>query len=604
MVKIKENLIKLFNSIFRKNRTPMITNVTKQNYNEYRKTYNTLSKIFSKLDKIDTYLIGGISATIQTNQDLYRQNDDIDIMCKEGDLPRLIETLQKIGYSVDDRRDIRTRNIVNSDGHFQAIDHELNATTQNKNMLDVGIFTYQININEVIRHSYAFEEKTGQFVGTEEVIPKELFDLMYDSRIVDYKGIKLKTQSKEYIYITKSRGTREKDKLDALAIEQTLDDKSKAKIARIKELETKVRTYSITYNKDGKVMSRTKLPTLEEKVNDYLDSLFIKDVTKTPEEIISDVFQSDIYHRIIDSHPEIDSLMIEWQKKYKNYTYQDKINLLTKSYSNSLENFSKEAIDNALDFLQRRRINHGRSNNDIELCDEARKIFELMQEYGQSIKKIFVNNNIYITHISDVAPEKLEGGKLIKSLNKPNNYETEIVDGVFASSSPVNGNNPYMARNSSGMILLDKSTCIYGSDNINVTQDSEGKKHAELKQPNYIYYINPENFTPVCNLTINSYTHKPVFEFSEEWISDTAIDISDPNQVRNIDKLRDVTSLLKYYTILCDVKSQCIGMKAKQLGSKEKALKYITEKINDGNVRNINQETGINNRDLSDITRV
>lgn len=604
MLEIRENIIKFFNRIFRKNSTPMIANITKQNYDEYRRTYDTLSKIFSDLGGIDAYLIGGISSAIQTNQDLYRQNSDIDIMCKEKDLFRLIEKLQKIGYSVDDRRGIKTRNRVDLDGHFQARDHELNANTRNKNVLGVGIFTYQVKGNEVITHSYAFEEKEEKFVGIEKVMPKELFELMYDNRIVNYKGMKLKTQSKEYIYMAKSRGSREKDKLDTLVIEPTLDDKSKEKITRIKELELKTRTYRILYDKDGKIESRTKLPTLEERVNAYLDSLFMKDTTKTSKEIIASVLQSDEYHRIVGNYPKIDSLIKAWKEKSKNYTYQDKIKLLTQSYSECLKGFSKESIDNALDFLQRRHINHGMNNDDIELCDEAKKIFKLMQKYGQSIKKIFVDNNIDIIHITDVAPEKLEGGKLRKSLDKANNYETERVNGVFASSSPVNGGkNPYIARNGSGMIILGKSTYIYGSDNINVIQDSGGKKHAVLKQPNYIYYINPADFTPVCNLTINPTTHRPVFEFSEEWISNTAIDISDQNQIRGVDEVKEVTSLLEHYTILCDVQSQGIGMKARQQKSKEDALQYVAEKIKDGSVRNINQETGINDRNLLDIDR-
>ena len=603
MIRIKENIFNLFNRIFRKSSTPMISNVTKQNYDEYRRTYDTLSIIFSKLDEIDAYLMGGISAAIQAQQDLYRQNSDIDIMCKKEDLSRLIEALQKIGYRLDDRRNIKTRNRVDLHGHFQAMDHELNAYTNNKNMLDVGIFTYQVKGNEVITCSYVFEEREGRIVGTEKVRSKELFDLMYDGKTIDYKGIRLKTQSKEYTYITKSRNSRKKDKLDALAIEQALDDKSKEKIARIKKLESKTRTYRLLYDKDGKVESRTKVPTLEEKVNAYLDTLFMNSSTKFPEQIIADVLQSDEYHKIIISHPEIDSLIEGWKEKSKSYTYQDKIELLTESYSRRLDGFSKEAIDNALDFLQRRYTNHGRDSNDIELCFEAKEIFKLMQEYGQSIKEIFVDNNIDIAHTTNVAPEKLEGGILRRSLDRANNYETERVDGVFASSSPVNGNNAYIARTSSGMIKLDKSTYIYGSDNITVTQDSEGKKHAILKQPTYIYYINPASFTPVCNLTINPNTHKPVFEFSEEWISDTTIDIFDPDQTRGVDKVEDVTNLLKHYTILCDVKSQGIGIKARQLKSRKEALQYVTEKINDGSVRNINRETGINDRNISSIDR-
>ena len=603
MLGFRENIIKFFNIILRRNTTPMIANVTKQNYDEYSKTYDTIFQIFSKLDGVNAYLIGDISVAVQTNQDLYRQNSDIDIMCNEEGLSRLVQILQEIGYSVDDRRGIKTRNVVDEHGHFQAMDHELNAYTRNKNMLSVGIFTYQVKNGEVVTHSYAFEEKEGRIVGTEKVMPKELFDLMYDDRIIDYKGMKLKTQSKEYIYMTKSRGYREKDKIDSSIIEPTLDDKSNAKISRIKELEAKTRTYRLLYGKDGKVESKTKLHTLKEKVDAYLNYLFMKDTTKTPEQIISDVFQSDEYHRIVDSNPEIDSLIESWKERAKNYTYKEKVELLTHSYSKRLKDFSKESIDNALDFLHRRQINHGKSDNDIELSDEAKEIFKLMQEYGQSIKKIFVDNNIDLTHITNIAPEKLEGGEIRKSLDRANNYETERVDAVFASSSTVDGNNPYIARNNSGMITLGRSTYIYGSDNINVTQDSESKKHAVLKQPNYIYHINPASFTPICNLTKNPHTHQPIFEFSEEWISDTAIDIYNPNQMRGVDEIKDVTSLLENYTILCDIRRQGIGIKARQLKSKEETLQYVAEKIKDGSVININQETGINDRDLSGIDR-
>ena len=603
MSRIQDKIIKLFNRIFRRSNFPMIANVSEQNYDEYRKTYDTLSKIFSKIDGIDLYLIGGISAAILTNRDLYRQNDDIDIMCQEEQLPFLIKLLQEAGYSVDDRRGIKTRNTVDIDGQFHAIDHELNADTKSKKLLGVGIFTYSIKGNEVITHSYSYHEKEGRVIGVEKVMPKELFDLMYENNAVDYKGVKLKTQSKEYIYLTKSRGKREKDKLDASVIEPTLDDESKEKIARIRELESKVKQYRLLFDKDGKIESRDRIPSLEDKVNSYLDSLYIKSSTKTSEQIINDVLHSEQYDRVVIEHPEIDLLIKEWQEKTKHYTYKDKIRLITNDYSKRLKGFNRKAIDNALDFLQRRHQNQGKDNNDIELNAEAKEIFKLMTEYKQSIKRIIVDNSIDITHITSIAPEELEGGVLRKSIDRANNYETERVDGVFASSTPVDGNNPYIARNSSGMIRLGKSTYIYGNDNIEVTQDSEGKKHAILRKPNYIYYINPTSFNPVCNLTIDSISHEPVFEFSEEWISDSEVDISDPSQVRNIEQVKDVTNLLEHYTILCDVQSQGIGIKARQLNNKSDALEFLETKIEDGNVRNINHETGINDKELSSIER-
>lgn len=276
------------------------------------------------------------------------------------------------------------------------------------------------------------------------------------------------------------------------------------------------------------------------------------------------------------------------------HTYRNKIELLTREFSKKLESYSKKTIDNALDFLQRRRENHGSNINDIEISDEVKEIFDLMKEYGEAIKKLFVENNIGITHITSTSPQKLEGGIIRKSINRANNYETERVDAVFASSSPIDGNNPYIARNNSGMIRLGESTYIYGGDNIEVVSAEDGKKYAMLRKPNFIYYINPKNFTPVCNLTINPYTHKPTFEFSEEWISSTEIDLSNPNQVSKIEEVKDVTKLLEHFTILCDVKSQGIGIEAIQTRNRQKAIEIIREKIEDGSIRNINQETGIN----------
>ena len=181
--------------------------------------------------------------------------------------------------------------------------------------------------------------------------------------------------------------------------------------------------------------------------------------------------------------------MANWEDKAKNYTYENKISLLTTSYSKKLEEYSGESIENVLDFIKQRQINEGRADKDISLSDEAKDIFKLMQEYEDSIKKVFVDNNICLTHITEVAPDELENGKLRKSINRPNNYLTERVDAVFASSTPIDGKNLYIARNGYGMVRLAESTYIYGNDNINVVQDSEGKKHAMLKQPNYIYKI-------------------------------------------------------------------------------------------------------------------
>ena len=603
MPSVLENIKKYLNRIYRMYSTKRLPGTSKQNYGKYFRTYYTLSRVFKKLEGLDAYLVGGVSAAIQTNHDLYRENCDLDIMCREEDLGQIIKTLEELGYSVKDRRGIKTRNKRGVDGEFHASSHELDADTSDTNMLGIGLFTYQVKGNEVITHTYAFEEREGRIVGFEKVMPKELFELMYDSREVEYKGMKLKTNSKEYVYMKKMKGKREKDKQDVSILEPTLDEKSKEKMQRIKELEARVKVYKLLYDKEGKITSRTQLPTFEDRIYRYMDYLYMNDTTKTPEQIISDAIQSTEYAKAKETFPQVDSVVESWRKKTKDYTYRNKIELLTKEYSRKLNEFSKEGINNVLDFLQNRSRNDGRSDSDIELNDDAKKIFELMAEYQKRIKNIFVDNNISLTHVTNVAPDRLEDGVLKKSIDRENTYKTERVDGVFASSKPLDGTNPYIARNDSGMVRLGEKIYIYGNDNVDVVQDSEGKKRAMLRQPNYAYHLNPKWFMPVCTLTWDSRTNRPVFEFSEEWIAENEMNISDPEQVISIDKIEDVTSLLEHYTVLSDIQSQGIGWVARHKHDKKEVLKYIREMIANGSVRNINHEAGINDREFLDDDR-
>ena len=349
-------------------------------------------------------------------------------------------------------------------------------------------------------------------------------------------------------------------------------------------------------NKIWKSESINRNNDFEDEVYEKLDILYMKSTTKTPEQIVEDILEKEEYIKILNKYPKIKFLLDKWKEKSKDYTYMDKIRLIGEDYSRKLQDFDKKDIDNAISFLKRRYEKHGRDNEDIELSDEAKKIFELKTEYGKDIKKIFVDNNIDLTHITSISPEKLEGGVLRKSIDSLNMYETERVDAVFASSTPIDGKNPYIAWKDGELVKLGDSEYIYGNNNIEIIKDSEGKKRAMLKEPNYIYHISPEKFEPVCNFTIDKTTNEPVFEFSDEWISDTEVDISDNKQVKKIEEVKDVTSLLENYTILCDKYSKRIGMKAIKLGNEKEGMQFIIEKIREGSVRYINGEAGINAR--------
>ena len=79
-------------------------------------------------------------------------------------------------------------------------------------------------------------------------MPEELFDLMYSSQDIEYKGTTVKCQSKEFTYLSKSSGNREKDKLDASVIEQYIGENEKKKIDRIKKLQKRIEKYRNTYD--------------------------------------------------------------------------------------------------------------------------------------------------------------------------------------------------------------------------------------------------------------------------------------------------------------------------------------------------------------------
>ena len=249
-------------------------------------------------------------------------------------------------------------------------------------------------------------------------------------------------------------------------------------------------------------------------------------------------------------------------------------------------------------------INRRKKNNSGELIgiekqidsldDNTKRIFRLMKQYQNDIKQIFISNAESIAHITDIAPDNMIGGKIAKSNNRENHYQTERGDWVFASSSPIDGSNPYIARDpQKGMIIIAKNAYIYGGNNMQIQEDEQGNKHVVLKKPNYVYEINPENFTPVVTLNIDE-TGKAYFEFSEEWISEEEIDINNPHQVIGIRKISDITDVVRVYQVFCDVNMTGEAIKIRSSGSVENSIRLLKESIRTGRLRYINGEAGIN----------
>lgn len=201
----------------------------------------------------------------------------------------------------------------------------------------------------------------------------------------------------------------------------------------------------------------------------------------------------------------VESRNIEDNRMFDQINIQVELESLLDEYNKKLEIYSSETVEKAFTVLDEKKEKIQSNSqtllkNENYLDLETNQIFELMKRYAQDIKQVFIEQNATITHITDVSPKEMIGGKISKSINRANNYETEVGDWVFASSSPIECN-PYMVRNSkSGMVCIDKNICIYGDDNIKIQQDKHGNNVVKLIRPNYAYNINPEKFNPVVTM--------------------------------------------------------------------------------------------------------
>ncbi len=277
----------------------------------YLSTYETIKKVYTEINKngINAYMIGGISSAIQAGIDLYRQNEDIDLMVSKEDLPQLVESLSKIGYNVEDKRGHLTENYIDEDGTFHQADHELNADINSQDMLGVGIFVFERKDGTVITNSYAYEENSKAVIGNQNIMPEELFDLMYSSEEIEYKGIPVKCQSKEFTYLSKSSGNREKDKLDAGVIEQYIGEDEQKKIDRIRKLQKRIVRYKNTYDKDGNIIRSEKMPGTEDKIANFIAGIAAKNGDLSNEELKEVIFNNETVKRFMEKDEDIRNIM-------------------------------------------------------------------------------------------------------------------------------------------------------------------------------------------------------------------------------------------------------------------------------------------------------
>lgn len=283
---------------------------------EYKNTYNTIKKVYDEINKsdINVYMIGGISAAIQANIKLYRQNSDIDLMVEKKDLDVLIQALKNIGYQVEDRRGILTTNFIDEKGTFHPIGHDLDANIKSSDMLGVGIFVFEREEGTIIRTSYTYDEREKSIIGWQRKIPEELFDLVYSNDSIEYAGTQVRCQTKEYTYFTKSNGKRDKDKLDASVIEEYIGIEEQRKVERIRTLQKRTKEYKIIYDKDGNIVSSEKQPEIEDKIGSFISQIVQTHKGISNQEIKQIVLNDEIVKSYMEKDEDVNTIMNLWKE--------------------------------------------------------------------------------------------------------------------------------------------------------------------------------------------------------------------------------------------------------------------------------------------------
>lgn len=156
-------------------------------------------------------MVGALSVFIGTGVPLFRYHGDLDFMIAEKDIDKVKEALKDSDYVFEDNR-LTTDKTYNPNVGLTQGEHEVIANHKD-NEFHLGFFLFDrhrngsININE-----YYKGRKDGKDVPMvlKRHLPKELVELEYTSKNVEYEGVSFRTSTLESIYSKKYILPREK----------------------------------------------------------------------------------------------------------------------------------------------------------------------------------------------------------------------------------------------------------------------------------------------------------------------------------------------------------------------------------------------------------
>lgn len=233
-----------------------------------------------------------------------------------------------------------------------------------------------------------------------------------------------------------------------------------------------------------------------------------------------------------------------------------KIKEITDEYSKRLRELDKttESVSRAISYLDKKRsLLLGLSTE--EPSEEERRqgepAFSLMEEYKNAIKAFFKQNNLLLTSVRSSSPEEYPFGIIPLSRGLRTQFDEEVGDFFFASSTNIKRNAYPLRLNARGMLQVADVIFFFPYANFN---PENGR--LTLPKPSYIYYMKSDEFTPVVTIRHDK-NKEPCFYFGDEWTIPRDIDIA--KDVVDIQEYRDASTLLSNIQVISSSDEETIS---------------------------------------------
>lgn len=233
-----------------------------------------------------------------------------------------------------------------------------------------------------------------------------------------------------------------------------------------------------------------------------------------------------------------------------------KIKEITDEYSKRLRELDKttESVSRAISYLDKKRsLLLGLSTE--EPSEEERRqgesAFLLMEEYKNAIKAFFKQNNLLLTSVRASSPEEYHFGIIPLSRGLRTQFDEEVGDFFFASSTNIKRNAYPLRLNAREMLQVADGIYLFPYANFN---PENGR--LILPKPSYIYYMKSDEFTPVVTIRHDK-NKEPCFYFGDEWTIPRDIDIA--KDVVDIQEYRDASTLLSNIQVISSSDEETIS---------------------------------------------